>query len=296
MYEGIRSPAVHLPKTMSDLVSVATRFPNATFWAGGTFLMSRHDYYPTRDSNDIISLSEVPDLGRINRTDRYLEIGSMVTFEDMLKVGKQVLPGLLQETLERTATRIVRRHITMGGALCTEGIRLALPGTLVSLQAEVEVKTCLGPKTETKWLDLHRLYDKLGVLQLKKNELITRIRLGFERENFSYFITAGNPMLNPQETVFLSFACSYNQSVIQKFSMCLTFPTSLILVPKEIDMMMQGTLLPLTSQQISRVVRNVMEEILSASPQEYPPMQIERARGFVESAMHELNAQSLSER
>jgi len=61
-------------------------------------------------------------------------------------------------------------------------------------------------------------------------------------------------------------------------------------------MMMQGTLLPLTSQQINRVIRSVMEEILSAGSQDNPPIQIERARSFIESALHNLNAQSLSER
>lgn len=285
-----------MPKTMNDLVSASSRFPNATFWAGGTYIMSRHDYYPTRDSNDIISLSEVPDLKRINRTDRYLEIGSMVTFQQMLSVGKQVLPGLLQMTLERTATKIVRNQMTIGGAICTPQTRLSLPGTLSALQSEVEVKTCLGPKTETRWMEANKLYDRQGVFQLKKNDLVTRIRLGFEREDFSYYISAGNPMVNPEETVMLSFACFYNQSVIDRFRMCITFPTSLLLIPHEIDMMMHGTMLPLSTQQIERVVRSVMEEILSSSDHEIPAIQLERARRFIESSMHELNAQSLSER
>ena len=285
-----------MPKTLGDLVSASTRFPNATFWAGGTFIMSRHDYYPTRDSNDIIYLGEVPDLKRINRTDRYLEIGSTVSFDQLLAVGKQVLPGLLQRALEQTATRIVRKQMTIGGAICTPRIRLALPGALCALQAEVEVKTCLGPKTETRWMEISRLYDRKGVYLLKKNDLVTRIRLGFEREDFSFHIKAGNPMVNPSETVMLSFACFYNQAVIDRFRMCIIFPESLLLAPHEVDMMMHGTMLPLTTQQIERVGRSVMEEIFSSSDHEIPPIQIERARRFIESAMHELNAQSLSER
>jgi len=296
VYEGIRSPAVHIPKTMNDLISASTRFPNATFWAGGTYIMSRPDYYPTKDSNDIIYLAEVPELKRINRTDRFLEIGSMVTFEQLLTVGKQVLPGLLHTTLERSGTMIVRRQMTTGGAICTRDLRLSLPCSLLALQAEVETKTCLGPKTETKWLDMGRLYDRQGRLQLKRNEVVTRIRLGFERENFSYFISPTNPLANPHETVFLSFACFYNQAVINRFRLCVGFPTSLLLVPQELDMMMHGTLLPLSSSQIERVVRSVMEEVLASTEHEIPPIQLERARGFVESAMHELNAQSLSER
>ena len=285
-----------MPKTLGDLVSASTRFPNATFWAGGTFIMSRHDYYPTRDSNDIIYLGDVPELKRINRTDRYLEIGSTVTLDQLLAVGKQVLPGLLQRTLEQTATKIVRKQMTIGGAICTPQVRLSLSGTLCALQAEAEVKTCLGPKTETRWMDMNRLYDRKGAFQLRKNDLVTRIRLGFERENFSYHMRAGSPMVNPGETVMLSFACFHNQGVIDRFRMCITFPESLLLVPHEVDMMMHGTMLPLTTQQIERVVRSIMEEIFSSSDHELPPIQIERSRRFIEAAMHELNSQSLSER
>jgi len=285
-----------MPKTLNDLISASSRFPNAIFWAGGTFIMSRNDYYPTRESKDIISLREVPELRRINRTDRYLEMGCMVTFEQMLTVGKQVLPGLLQMTLEQTATMIIRKQMTFGGAICTRGVRLALSGTLATLQAEIEVKTSLGPKTETQWIEIERLYNKQGVLQLKKNDLVTRIRVGFERETFSSFIVAGNPMINPEEVVMLSFACSYNQSVITRFRMCITFPTTLFLIPHEIDLMMHGTMLPLTSQQIGRVVQSIMEEIHTVSSEGILPIQIERAKRFVESTLHELNAQSLSER
>ena len=296
MYEGIRSPAVHMPKTLNDLISASSRFPNATFWAGGTFIMSRNNYYPTRKSKDIISLNEIPELKRINRTDRYLEMGCMVTFEQMLTVGKQVLPGLLQMTLEQTATMIIRRQMTLGGAICTPGVRIALSGTLAALQAEVEIKTSLGTKTETQWIEIERIYNKQGVLQLKKNDLVTRIRVGFERETFSSFLIAGNPMINPEETVMLSFACSYNQSVISRFRMCLTFPTILFLIPLEIDLMMHGTTLPLTSQQIKRVVQSIMEEVQVIATDAVLPIQLERARRFTESTLHELNAQSLSER
>lgn len=284
-----------MPKTMGDLVSASTRFPKATFWAGGTFIMSRHDYYPTRESNDIISLSEIPELRRINRTDRYLEMGSMVTHEQLLAVGRQVLPGLLQKTLESTGTAIIRKQATLGGALCTPGVRLFLPGTLAALQSEIEVKTCSGSKTETRWMDIGRLYDRTGMFLLHKNELVTRIRVGFERENFPCFLTAGNPMVNPEETVMLSFACTYNQSSISRFNMCITFPLSLFLIPRELDIMMHGTMLPLSTQQIGRVVGSIMEEVESAN-HEIPDIQRERARRFIEAALYELNTRSLSER
>ncbi|NLA93335.1 MAG: molybdopterin dehydrogenase, partial [Spirochaetales bacterium] len=87
--------------------------------------------------------------------------------------------------MENTATRIIRRQITFGGSLGTREVRYALAGTLSALQGEVEIKSNLGPRTETQWLEVERLYDKQGQLLLKGNELITRIRISFERETFS---------------------------------------------------------------------------------------------------------------
>ena len=79
---------------------------------------------------------------------------------------------------------------------------------------------------------------------LKNNELVTRIRVAFEREDFSFFIRSGSPLLNSSESVMLSFASFYNQSVIDKFNMCIILPNTLFLIPHEIDVMMRGSMLP----------------------------------------------------
>ncbi len=293
MYEGIRSPAVHMPKTMGDLISASTRFPNAIFWGGGSFIMSSKDYYPTSDSPDIIYLGEVAELKRINRTDRYLEIGAMVTYDQLLSVGKQVIPSLLKKTLEQVSTKIVRKQITVGGSLCTRTLRFSLSGTLAALKGEVEVKTCKGPKTETRWMEVSRLYDRKGALLLKNNELVTRIRVAFEREDFSFFIRSGSPLLNSSESVMLSFASFYNQSVIDKFNMCIILPNTLFLIPHEIDVMMRGSMLPLSTSQIDRVVRSLSDLIVSQNISEISPIQIERVKRFIEAALHQLNTESL---
>jgi xanthine dehydrogenase FAD-binding subunit len=294
VYEGIRSPAIHMPKTVGDLVSAVTRFPNATFWAGGTYIMSRHDYYPTRNSNDIISLAEIPDFKRINRTDRFIEVGSMVTISQLIAVGKQVLPDLLLKTLLTMGTRILRKQMTVGGALCTPDIRLGLPGTLSVLNSEVEIKKCDGIRTENRWIPVSRLYDRSGILLLENNELVTRIRIGFEQEGFSTFIFAGNPLYNPEETVLFSLVCSYNQSTINGFRFCFTLPRSGFHMSHEMEMLIRGMLLPLTPNQITRFTRTLMTEIENTHTMA-TGIQKERIRRFFEASFHELNSRSLSD-
>jgi len=293
VYEGIRSPAVHMPKTLGELVSIATRFPNAIFWAGGTYLMSRENFYPAGDSSDIIYIGHIPELKRINRTDKYLVIGSAVTFEQLLAVGKQVIPSILQKTLEQTGTRIIRKQITVGGSLCCKGTRFSLSAALAALQAEAEVRTFRGIRSETRWVDIKTIYDRQGNLLLKNNQFILKVRIGLERENFSFFLRAGSPLATPKESVMIAFACYHSQSVITKFNMCIIFPQSLYYIPQEVDLMMQGSMLPLSSQQIERSVRSVVDQITLICGKSASPIQIERSKRFVEAALHELNSRSL---
>lgn len=294
MYEGIRSPAVHVPKTMGDLALASTRFPQAVFWAGGTFIMSKPDYYPSRRYHDIISLHGLGELTRINRTDRYLEIGSMVTISQILSIGRQTLPKLLQKTLESMGTYIIQQQATIGGTLCTGDLRLALCGTLAALHAEAEIKTCLPGKTTTGWIEISKLYDRSGALLLKNNDLISRIRIAFEREDFPFFIIAGDPMATPGETVMVSFICSYSQSVINLWSICITLPLTAFYIPLELQMMTRGTMLPLSMQQIRRIIKSIMEELISSHPA-MSEIQRERTRRAVEYSLYALNAQVLAE-
>jgi xanthine dehydrogenase FAD-binding subunit len=293
VYEGIRSPAVHMPKTLGELVSIASRFPNAIFWAGGTYIMGRESIYPTTDSNDIIYVGQIAELKRINRTDKYLVIGSAVTFEQLLTVGKQVIPPILQKTIEQTATKVIRSQITIGGSLCTKGIRFSLSAALAALQAQVEVRTFRKTRSETKWIDIKNIYDKQGTLLLKDNQFIVRVRVGLEKEGFSFFLKSASPLVNTDESVMLAFACNYSQSIITKFNMCLIFPNSLYYIPQEVDLMMQGSMLPLSTQQIERTVRFIIDQILNLSGKVASPIQLERSRRFVEAALHQLNTEAL---
>jgi xanthine dehydrogenase FAD-binding subunit len=293
VFEGIRSPVVHMPQTLHNLIAVTTRFPNALIWAGGTYIMSREDYYPKKGAQDIIYLGNVAELKRIYRTDSYLEIGATVTIEQMLTVGKQVLPELLHTTLKQTGSQIVRRQITIGGALCTPDIRLALPVALAALQAKVEIKECAGQKSETRWIEVERLYDKQGRLLLKSNELVTRIRVSYTPRSFCKFLIAKNPLFESEESVILSFSCHYSHSVLDRFRFCIAFPKRMMLVPREVDLIMHGVMLPLSSSHIDRVVRSVMQEITDACEIEGPAIQLERATRFIETTLHELNAKSV---
>jgi len=297
VFEGIRSPTVHMPKSLSELAQSISRVPDPTFFAGGTYIMNQKGYYPSYSSHsDIIYLGGISEFQQITRNDKYLEFGSIVTLQQLLSVGKQVLPKLLYDAIEKTGTAITRSQMTIGGVVCIKQHRLLVCGALAALDADVEIRSFRTNKPTSKWVPIKELYKNTGLITLKKQEVVSKIRVSFEKETFSYFITAQNPMIKPEEAVILSVGCWYNQSVINQFRMCIIFPISLFLIPEELSLMMNGTIIPLSTLQIEKVVKVIIEKLSAVAQDDISFIQIERAKRCIEASLHALNAQGLAER
>lgn len=294
MYEGIRSPAIHTPHSVGEFITAATRYPGAVIWAGGTYIMGQPNYYPSEDNTDIIYLGEIAELKKITRNDRFIEIGSMVTASQLLHAGKLVLSDVLLDTLNSLASSIVRKQITIGGALCTPDIRLAIPGSLAVLDAIVEVKQIQGNKTINRWIPISRLYDKDGQLLLTGTNLITRIRLGLESGNFQRFKIIDSPVMEPQRSVIFAFQCTRGQSAISKAHFCFTYPLAGFHISREIETQLSGQQLPIPPQRIGRLSLALVSEIHKLHPL-VSELQLERSRRLFEAVFHELNTKVLEE-
>ncbi len=300
MFEGIRSPTVHTPKNISELALALKRSTNPTIFAGGTYIMNEPEYYPKNYEHDIIYLGGITDFNKISRNDRYIEFGAGVTLEKLLIVGKQILPQLLTDAIEETATSIVRRQITIGGALCIPHHRLLVCAALAALQAEVEIRSFKDARTTSRWIPIKELYKGDGEIRLdelsKDKNIVSSIRISFEKDTFSTFIVADDVMRNPEEAVILALGCRYNQSVISTFRLCIIFPTSLFLIPQEISTYINGLIIPLSTNQIEKVVSLVTERLFATLNSTKMTIQTERAKRAIEASLHALNAQGLSER
>lgn len=156
MYEGVRSPLIYTPRTIGEFATVIRRHPQAILWAGGTYLMSQPDYYPGEAKDGIIDLSHMEELKRITRNDRYVEIGAMVTARQLLSTGRLLLPPILQQTLQSLGTQVVRRQITIGGALCISDTRLVQRRSVEADHQRRALHREGGYQLHRGWLENHR--------------------------------------------------------------------------------------------------------------------------------------------
>ncbi|MGE4453683.1 MAG: FAD binding domain-containing protein [Sphaerochaeta sp.] len=294
MYEGIRSPVIHTPKTLSEFATIAYRYPQALIWAGGTYLMSLQDYYPSEVKDGIIDLGELEELKRITRNDRFVEIGAMVTASQLLYAGKLVLPEILQKTLESQASQIVRRQTTIGGSLCVPSTRFGLSTTLATLDANAEIKYYQGGKVTTHWIPISKLYNKDGQLLLgPEKALLTRIRIGLEYGDFQRFIIVEDPIRNTDECVIVAFQAARTQNAISKVQFCTTFPNKAYHISKDLVSKLSGQTLPIHPERVNTLSYELVSELRKMHGV-ISELQLERARRIFESFLHELNSQSLS--
>ena len=163
MYEGLSSPNIHTPKSISEYASIVLHYPLSKIWAGGTFIMTRPDAYPSKALNaEIIYLGEMEELHRFQRNDRSAEFGAMVTLDEILNTGKSVLPRVLIDNITSIGSRVITRRATIGGAIATHDFTTSFPGTLIVLDASAEVRFLKKKRLHSRWMQMTRLLDKNG--------------------------------------------------------------------------------------------------------------------------------------
>jgi len=293
VYEGIRSPVIHTPKTQNEFNTTILRYPNSQIWAGGTYIMSQKEYYPSDSKDAIIDLGGMEEMKKITRNDRFVEIGSMVSASQLLYAGKLVLPEILLETLETLASQIVRRQITIGGSLCIPDVRLAISTTLAILDASAEFKCYQGGKVSTHWIPVARMYDKTGKLALGvENALMTRIRIGLDYGDYHSFMTVEDPIRNTDKCVIFAFQAKRTQNSLSKVQFCINFPTKAFHMSKDIESKLSSLTLPIHPERVNTISYELVAE-LKKQHSTITELQLERGRRMFESVLHGLNSKAL---
>ena len=151
MPEGLRSPTVFTPKTVSEAISNKLKNSDARFWAGGTYIMSRPNFYPNPNQRDIIALSGIQDLSRIYHADRYLEAGAMVTIQQLLTMGSFIFSKELYNAINSIGSSVIRNQATLGGSLCTSDMRFTMSCVLSTLNAQAEIRM-VSRAASSRWI------------------------------------------------------------------------------------------------------------------------------------------------
>jgi CO/xanthine dehydrogenase FAD-binding subunit len=173
---------VFFPSTIQELFTAWTRFPDAVPFAGGTGIIWGQNKYTISLPANILCLDRLDELRHITRTERYIEIGAMVTINEIINMGK-IIPDAFNQALRGIAGPQVRNLATIGGNICSAVGRLDASAPLIALDARYELRTA----SQIRWISASRFSSLPGPLDLNPQELLTRIRIPLEQWNYSLY-------------------------------------------------------------------------------------------------------------
>jgi CO/xanthine dehydrogenase FAD-binding subunit len=235
---------VYTPTILSELFTFWDRFPNSIIYAGGTALLRNQTRIRLQLPENLINIDRIDELQRISRTERYLEVGSTVTLNSLLKTGK-IVPEILTETLQHVGTFPIRNLATLGGSLCALLPRKTdVTAVLVALEALYEIKN----ENSSRWISAARFNTTAGSVVLGKKELISRIRIPLEHWDYHFYQKFGNHYLIDARGGVLIILIKAQKDILSDIR--IVFTGSSIIQNRTLETTVIGKGLPLSEREI----------------------------------------------
>jgi CO/xanthine dehydrogenase FAD-binding subunit len=237
---------IYFPAGFQELFSIWERLNDTPLYAGGTGHMRYGDSYEL--PRNIISLDKLEELKKISRTERYIEIGAMVTLNEIIRMGK-IVPEVLIQCLENIEGPQLRKLATIGGNICNRCGMMDAIGPMIALDAQFELRTTLS----SRWITASRFLSPAGLPILEPNELLTRFRLPLEPWNFTWYrkFNTHGPGKRGSNILFIL----RNQKNILS-DIRIVYSGQLILREKNSETMLTGKSLPLDRRNVSALLDN----------------------------------------
>ena len=274
---------IFYPSTLNELLNIKNQNPKATIWAGGTGLMGKQERKIPLLPSNIIQISRISELKKIRRTERFLEIGAVAVINRILNVGQHVLPHALAQAMRLIKPSAIRNTATLGGHLCMPDVRLNLFSVLLLMDVSLELKRSGG----TRWIQINRFFNKTGEIQLKENEILTRIRIPFGNWNRQIFKSDGNPYFNEGKAISFCVLSDIQKGIINDFRMAIGNSGRHTVRSIELESLLIGKKVPLSFKDASSVTE-MHKEWLESLTGELTSFQRDRAVRFIYWILEEL--------
>jgi len=174
-----RSELVFSPENYAELFHDWQRYPDAIPFAGGTALLRGQDRLVPQLPPVILSLDRIEEMRRINRSERYLEIGAMVRLSRIIELRK-FGPGVLVHCLRNIAGPQLRNMATIGGNVCGH---LDSVAAFTALDAQYELR---GAQS-SRWITAARFSPQPNPGALGQREILSRIRVPLDNWDYSAY-------------------------------------------------------------------------------------------------------------
>jgi CO/xanthine dehydrogenase FAD-binding subunit len=238
---------VFFPVTFHELFSAWNRFPDAVPYAGGSDIIRKQEKNIVNLPKAILCLDKLEEMHTISRTEHFLEIGAMAKLNSLINLGK-IVPQVLRTCVENLAGVQLRNIATVGGNICGTSHLYDLCAPLTALDAQYELRDAHN----TRWVSAQRFHSGEERSVLKKQELLTRIRLPLHPWDYSvYKKFYRDELFKSEALVFLARA---QKNILADIRV--VYKTNKILRNKNSEDMLNGKILPINRKITLEFIEN----------------------------------------
>lgn len=169
----------------------------------------------------LVSLLNLKELQEVNKTERYLDLGAMVTLERILDLGEKNIPPLLYSSIQTIASKNLRTLATLGGNIAITHNSKTLYPILITLDTRIEIKN----GTETFWEPYAKYASDDFIDFRSKPHVITRVRIYSENWTHNFFRRLGKKGLLDNKTAYFIFLVKVQKNLITDIRISFTDTT-----------------------------------------------------------------------
>jgi CO/xanthine dehydrogenase FAD-binding subunit len=266
---------VFRPSSINELMTNWQRNPDAILFSGGTSWLQKQTDSLFSLPKDIILLHGIEELCRIDRTERYLEIGSMVTLSRIAQLSKI---EALSFSLKSTATYLMRNITTLGSCICRRSTPEPVVASMAALDARYELRTA----TQSRWVSASHFSTDSGKNTLQKQECLIRIRIPLENWDYTLCRDFSAKESGDDGNEFAVFLARIQKDILSDIRV--VFSGITILRDKNSEISLIGKKLPLDKKTTDNFVQMWKNHLSSMEGRS--DFQKAKLLNFVDSAIH----------
>jgi CO/xanthine dehydrogenase FAD-binding subunit len=171
---------IFYPSNTQEFFGALSRFNDADIFSVSARHIQEQHSRIVRLPKVIISTDNLGDLHNINRTERYIETGSMVSLHRICKLGK-IVPAALRQALENLYSHFLLNTLSVGGVIREVSDYEPLAAALIALDIRCELRT----SSQSRWISALRLTGPEKKNVFHPQEILYRVRIPLDQWDFT---------------------------------------------------------------------------------------------------------------
>ena len=244
---------------MNSLLSILRKYPDALIYSGGLEKICQSREKTISFDKDIIYIERIEELQRMNRSERYIEIGAATRINNIIDKGRNIIPVVLLKALKNITPPNLKNILTIGGMVCTKNERNSIFAVLSILDAKLEIRS----SSSSKWISINHLFND-NEINLSPGEIVTKIKIFLGDYDINIFREVNNTFsskdaLQNDNPIIFSALASLTKKNINFVKFIFSTSNTFVIRNKEVESNFSGQNIPVDDEHTAAIISQFSE-------------------------------------